>query len=61
MLKLTCVIQMYNSMFRIQDGTKEFSYVMGYAWKQLKMYFNCVSWFASIILNLNALCDVYRV
>ena len=36
-MKLACVIQMYKSMFRMQDHTKYFLYILGYAWKRLEM------------------------
>ena len=31
--------QLYKSIFRILDHTKNFWYIMGYTWKQLDMYF----------------------
>ena len=50
------LIQLYK---RIQDHTKHFSYIMGYTWKCLDMYFILCFMVLSIILNFNALCDVY--
>ena len=37
--KLLYFIEMYKSMFHIQDHTKEFWYTIGYAWKRLEIYF----------------------
>ena len=36
---------------------------MGYVWKRLEVYFQCVLWFFFIIivLNFNALCDVHTL
>ena len=43
--------------FYIQGHTKVFGYIMAYVWKRLEMYFQCVSWFVSIIQNSNELCE----
>ena len=39
MNKINIFFEMYNSMLHIQDHTKYFEYIMGYALKQLEMYF----------------------
>ena len=49
------------NMLRIQDHTKDISYIMGYIWKWLVCMLNRVLWFVSIILNFNALYDAYTV
>ena len=63
-MKLTCAIQVYKIVFRIQGHTKDFWYIMSYACKRLEMYFDCVPCFIIIIiiiLNFKALCDAYTV
>ena len=37
--KIKYFIQLYKSVFRIQDCTKDFWYIMGYTWKRLDRYF----------------------
>ena len=54
-------IQLYKSMFCIQDSTKDFWYVWvihGNSWMGI---LNCVSWFASIALNFNVFCVAYTI
>ena len=48
-MKLICFFEMYNRMFQIQDDTKDFWYIMGYASKRLKMYFQ----FCSTVFTLS--------
>ena len=61
-MKLAYFIQIYKNVFRMLDHTKDSKHIMSYAWKRLrKCIFTCVSWFVSIILNFNALCDAYTV
>ena len=46
-------------IYRIAQKTSDILWAMlGIGWKRI---LNCVSWFVSIILNLNALCGAYTV
>ena len=54
-------IHLYRYMFYIQDHSKYFWYIMDYAWKQLDMYFKLCFMVCFILLNFNALYDVYTV
>ena len=56
-MKLKYFIQLYKSMFRVQDHTKGFWYV---AWEASGYYKNCVWWFISVILSFNSLCKQFK-
>ena len=50
-----CRFSIKNALnFRIQDNAKDFWYKIG---KGSKYIFNYVSWFVSILINFNTLCD----
>ena len=46
--EINIFFEVYNSIFHLQDHTKDFGYIMGYAMKRLEMIFNCVPWFLTL-------------
>ena len=60
-MKLNILIQLYKSMFCIQDHTKDFQDIIGYTWKWLDMYFKLCFMVCFHRINFNAVCDAYVV
>ena len=58
-MKLHIFIQLYKSMFRIQDHTKDFRDILVCTWNRLDMYFKL--YFMVCFHYTNALCDAYAV